>query len=163
MLNKINQISATKPIFLKLSPDLTTEEVDEIIKVCNKYNIAGFVISNLTKDRSKTGIPPEEFVNIGNGGISGKFTEKYSNNLISHVYQKTKGRYVIIGVGGIFTAEDAYEKIQRGASLVQLVTGMIYGGPAVIGKINKNLVKLLEKDGLGNISEAVGSKYNSLD
>ena len=90
------------------------------------------------------------------GGLSGLPTKKKSNEILKQIYKKTKGKYVLVGVGGIFNAEDAYEKIKNGASLVQLITGMIYEGPGLIKKINKGLVKLLEKDGFSNISEAIG-------
>ncbi|MBU0457252.1 MAG: quinone-dependent dihydroorotate dehydrogenase [Nanoarchaeota archaeon] len=160
LLHKIDEIKISKPIFLKLSPDLPIEEVDKIIAVCDRHNIQGFVISNLVKNRSKTYIPAKEFSKIGEGGLSGKVVYDFSNELISHVYKKTKGRYIIIGCGGIFTAEDAYEKIKRGASLLQLITGLIYEGPGVIKEINKGIVELLEKDGFTNISEAVGSEYS---
>ncbi|MEK7149638.1 MAG: quinone-dependent dihydroorotate dehydrogenase, partial [Patescibacteria group bacterium] len=79
-----------------------------------------------------------------------------ANNLIKYIYQKTKGEFVIIGCGGIFSAKDAYKKIRLGASLVQLITGMIFEGPQLISQINRGLVKLLKKDGFKNISEAVG-------
>ena len=90
------------------------------------------------------------------GGISGSPTRKKSNEMIRYVYEKTKGEFVIVGSGGIFNGTDAYEKIKNGANLVQLITGMIYEGPAVIKKINKELVRLLEGEGYSNISEAVG-------
>ena len=90
------------------------------------------------------------------GGISGKPVENLANDLISYVYQKTKGEFVIIGCGGIFSARDAYKKIKLGASLAQLITGMVFEGPQVISEINQGLVSLLRKDGFENISEAVG-------
>ncbi len=101
----------------------------------------------------------DEIKNAPKGNFSGKPTEEFSNNLISAVYKKYKDRFIIIGCGGIFSGKDAYEKIKRGASLVQMVTGMIYEGPSVIGKINKELTELLAKDCLTNISEAVGEYY----
>jgi dihydroorotate dehydrogenase len=76
--------------------------------------------------------------------------------VISHIYQRAKGKLQIIGVGGIFTAEDAYRKIKNGANAVQLITGFIYGGPMTMKNINLGLLRLLEKDGYKNISEAVG-------
>jgi len=91
-----------------------------------------------------------------NGGLSGRLTKKKADELIKYVYRKTKGKKIIIGVGGVFTAEDAYRKIRNGASLVQLITGMIYKGPGVIKEINKGLVKLLERDGFNSIKDAVG-------
>ena len=82
--------------------------------------------------------------------------EEQANDLVSYVYKKTKGRYVIIGLGGVFSVEDAYRKIKLGASLVQLITGMIFEGPQVISEINLGLVKLIKEDGFKNISQAIG-------
>ena len=92
------------------------------------------------------------------GGISGKVEEDLSNKIIEYVYKKTKGRYVIIGVGGIFSAEDAYIKIKLGASLVQLITGMIYEGPQLIGEMNRGLVEYMKKDGYAHLSEIIGTE-----
>ena len=137
---------------MKLSPDLNEAEIDAILEVCKKHPIDGFVCSNSTKKR----------VNIADknlpekGGISGKPMEELANKQISYIYRKTGRKYVIIGCGGVFSAEDAYKKIKLGASLVQLVSGMIYEGPQLIGEINKGLVRLLKKDGFNNISQAIG-------
>ncbi len=150
LLKKIGKTN--KIIFLKLSPDINKLKLNKIISLSKKYSISGFVISNLTHDRSKL---KNKEINKG-GAVSGKVLKDKSDSLIKYVYRKTKGRFVIIGVGGIFNAEDAYKKIRNGASLVQLITGMIYKGPGIVKDINKGLVKLLEKDNLKNIKEAVG-------
>lgn len=146
---------ANKPVFLKLAVDLPAQQLDEIVTVCSRHRIDGFVCSNLTKNRTNThitdtGVPLK-------GGISGKPVRQLSDEQIKYIYRRTAGRYAIIGVGGIFTAEDAYRKIRLGASLVQLITGMIFRGPQVIGEINRGLVALLKRDGYRNISEAVGA------
>ena len=91
-----------------------------------------------------------------NGGLSGKVVEELSDNMISYIYQKTGKKFVVIGCGGIFSAEDAYRKIRLGASLLQLITGMIYQGPQLISQINLGLVEMLKRDGFKNIGEAVG-------
>ena len=153
LLIKIKKIREKEIIFLKISPDLSKSKIDKIISLAKKYKINGFVISNLTKDRSK--LKKDSKLKY-RGGISGLPTRKKSNEMIKYVYQKTKGEFVIIGVGGIFNGADAYEKIKSGANLVQLITGMIYEGPTVIKKINKELVELLEQDGYDNIGKAVG-------
>lgn len=155
LLDKLLKRINNKNILLKLSPDLTKNQVDKILKVVNKYKIQGFVIGNLTKNRNNLKSSKQE-INKTKGGLSGLPTKNKSNNLIKYVYTKTKGKYVIIGVGGIFTAEDAYEKIKNGASLVELITGLIYNGPSVAKEINKGLVKLLEKDKYKNIKEVIG-------
>lgn len=148
LLTQIDKIATKKPIFIKMSPDLSDKELDNILNVVGKHKVNGFVCTNLTKN---SGIAKK-------GGLSGKLVEKLANDLISKVYRKTKGKYIIIGVGGIFSAEDAYRKIKLGASLVELITGMIFEGPQLISEINQGLVKLLQKDGYKNISEAVGRR-----
>jgi len=92
------------------------------------------------------------------GGLSGKPTWELSNNLIRQTYKKYHARFVIIGVGGVFSAEDAYTKIKLGATLVELITGMIFEGPQLIGRINQDLVALLKRDGYKNISQAIGTE-----
>lgn len=154
LLTKIDEIVFNKPVFLKISPDLNEQELDDVLAVAGRHKIDGFVCTNLTKKRDQVTIldnnVPEK------GGVSGKAISDLSNKSIAHIYKKTKGQKIIIGVGGVFSAEDAYQKIKLGASLIQLITGMIYEGPQVIGEINRGLVQLLEKDGFKNISEAIG-------
>lgn len=145
LLKEIVKLKIKRPIFVKFSPDLHMENIDEILRLSEKYKIDGFICANLTKQHK-----------YGKGGLSGKAVDKLSDDLISYVYKKTKGKKIIIGVGGVFTAEDAYRKIKLGANLVQLIAGMIYQGPGVISEINYGLVKLLKKEGYKNISEAVG-------
>ncbi len=154
LLKKIDVIRTKKPNFLKISPDLSKKEIDEIIKVSKNYRIDGFVCANLTKNRDNKKIVDKDVQK--KGGMSGKVVEDLSNDLIKYIYKKTKGKYVIIGCGGVFTAEDAYKKIRLGASLIQLITGMIFEGPQLISEINQGLVKLLERDKLSNISQAIG-------
>src|SRR3989344_361681 len=164
LLEKIMSVPKTKPIFLKISPDLNGRETDEIIAVALRFKVDGFICTNLTKNRNNKnildGFVPEK------GGFSGKVLDSLSNNLIRYVYKKTRGpsiplgasKPIIIGSGGVFNAEDAYRKIKAGASLVELITGMIFEGPQLISDINLGLVKLLKKDGYKNISEAIGKK-----
>lgn len=159
LLKEVSKLKIDKPIFIKIQPDLPKETIDKIIELAGIYGINGFIASNLTKHRKYLkDCDPEELrkVDPGHGGISGKPVEQLANGLIKYIYQKSKGKFVIIGVGGIFSAEDAYKKIRLGASLVQLITGMIFEGPQLIGQINYGLAKLLEKDGFKNISEAIG-------
>ena len=162
LLEKIMSIPKVKPIFIKLSPDLKQEKIDGIIGLASKWKIDGFICANLTKNRDV-----KENKNILDknlpvvGGLSGKIVEDLSLDLIRYVYKKThknESRFVIIGVGGVFSASDAYKKIKAGASLVQLITGMIFEGPQLISSINLGLVKLLQADGYKNISEAVGKE-----
>jgi len=159
LLNEVSKLKISKPVFLKLSPDLNKKTIDKIILLSKKHKISGFICSNLTKSK-----------NLKSGGFSGLPVQEKSNSLISYVYKKThlnpkskKQNYnpIIIGVGGIFSAEDAYKKIKLGSNLVQLITGMIYEGPSLINEINRNLSILLKRDGFKNITEAVGSAHKN--
>jgi dihydroorotate dehydrogenase len=158
LLAAIDAANVDRPVFLKLGADLALETVDAIIGVADRHRVAGFVLTNLTKRFAGASVVQSELAPEMKGGISGKPVEALTNALISHVYAMTRGKYVIIGCGGVFSAEDAYEKIRRGASLVQLITGMIFEGPQLIGEINRGLARLLQRDGFKNISEAVGTK-----
>ncbi|MEK7473652.1 MAG: quinone-dependent dihydroorotate dehydrogenase [Patescibacteria group bacterium] len=157
LLSALDPIPTKKPIFLKIAADISFDELDALVAVADRHRIHGFILTNLTKDRTSSLIDKHELETVGKGGISGRPTGDLSNALISHLYKRAGNRYAIIGVGGIFTAQDAYEKIKRGASLVQLITGMIYEGPQLIGEINRDLVELLKKDGFQHIHEAVGT------
>ncbi len=154
LLTAFDKISTDKPIFIKLSPDIAEGQLDSLLEVISHHKIAGIICTNLTKNRKLSSIKESEVPEVG--GMSGKVVEELSNQLLSDVYKKTQGKFVLIGSGGVFSGEDAYKKIRLGASLIQLITGMVYEGPQVIGQINRDLVKLLKRDGFKNISEAVG-------
>ena len=158
LLKEVNKIKIDKPVFLKLKPDVNKKEIDDIIKTINKYKfVKGFVISNLTKHRENLKTSKKDIDKLSlRGSVSGKAIWQKSNEMLRYVASKTKGKYVLIGVGGIFNADDAYYKIRNGASLVQLITGMIYEGPGLIKEINKRLVERLKKDNFDNVKEAVG-------
>lgn len=158
LLAALDPIPTKKPVFLKMPADISTGELDALIAVADRHRVQGFVISNLTKKRDRATVNKDEIAVTDKGGISGRPVAEPSNALIAHAYRVAGSRYVIMGVGGIFSAKDAYEKIRLGASLVQLATGMIFEGPQVIGEINRGLVELLRRDGFANISEAVGTK-----
>jgi dihydroorotate dehydrogenase len=149
-----------KPLFVKISPDLSWEAITMIVDLAKTYHLAGIIATNTTIKReelktkilAKTGNPIEEEA----GGISGQPIRKRSTDVIRFIYEQTQGTLPIIGVGGIFTAEDAWEKITAGASLLQLYTGWIYQGPWCIPDITKGLVHKLEEHKLSHISQAVG-------
>ena len=155
LLTELDKIPTKKPIYLKLSPDISTKHRQEISKLSFRHRVDGFICGNLTKNRQLADFSEADIPELG--GLSGKPVSKLSDQLISDMYELTKGKKTIIGLGGIFSAHDAYQKIQLGASLVQLITGLIYEGPQIVGQINHDLVDLLKKDGLRNISEAVGT------
>lgn len=155
LLTVLDQVQTTKPIFIKLSPDLEHSEIDNVLNILKNHRIHGIICSNLTKNRNNDRIIEK---NISQkGGLSGKVVQDLSDNLLSYIYKKEGKRFTLIGTGGIFTAEDVYKKIKNGASLVQLITGMIYEGPQLISTLNQDLTKLLKNDGYKNISEAIGT------
>ena len=153
LLSELDKIKVSKPIFLKLSPDLDFDQVDEILDVANKHNVDGFICTNLTKKNSPLLKDERPFEK---GGMSGKVVNDLSVKLVRQVYTKTKGEKVIIGCGGVFNAEDAYKMMRNGASLVQMITGMVFQGPQVISEINMGLVRLMERDGINSIRDLVG-------
>jgi len=159
LLTRLDQVPSTNPIFLKIAVDLTCEELDVLIEVMDRHRVHGMILANLTKRYDRPQIDQGEVRSGMKGGISGRPTYEASNALIAHAYLEAGDRYEIIGAGGVFTAQDAYEKIRQGASLVQLATGMIFEGPQLIGEINRGLVDLLHHDGFETIAEAVGSAH----
>ena len=160
LLVEIDKYPTDKPIFLKISPDLSRKHIDDILDVAARHRVSGFVCTNLTKKRDPRFMIDQNAPPLG--GISGKAVFDASNDVIAYVYQRTKGKYVVIGTGGVFTAEDAYKKIRLGASLVQLITSMIFMGPQNISEINRGLVRLMKRDGYRNISEVVGADHKTI-
>ena len=158
LLNNIDQFTKKnkiqKPLALKVSPDIAESEISYIIDSIKKFNISGVIISNTTdKNRENlTGSYRSE-----EGGLSGEPLGKISNDLIKKFYKETKGEITIIGVGGINSGMTAYEKLKSGASLLQLYTGMIYEGPGIVKKIKTELIDILEKEKIKNVSEIVGT------
>ena len=128
-------------MLLKISPDLSKDELNDIIDVVLDCRLDGIVATNTTIDRSSLSTQQEKIESIGNGGLSGKPLTKKSTEIISYIHKKTKGEIPIIGVGGIHSPDDAIEKLKAGASLIQLYTGFIYEGPSIVKKINKELIK----------------------
>ncbi len=139
-----------KPILVKIAPDLEFEAIDEVLEVCLNLKIDGVIATNTTVGRVGLKTQINE-----TGGLSGLPLKEKSTQIIRHIHSQSPV-LPVIGVGGIFSAGDAYEKIKAGASLIQIYTGLIYEGPGLVKKINKGLVEFLKRDGLKNISEAVG-------
>jgi len=129
-----------KPILLKIAPDLNSNQLDEIITIVRKTNIDGVIATNtsITRTNLKTSI--EQINNVGNGGLSGQPINKSTTEVIRYLSEKSNRAFPIIGVGGIHSAEDAIEKLEAGADLVQIYTGFIYVGPGLIKTINKKIV-----------------------
>jgi len=130
--------SKPKPLLLKIAPDLTQEQIDDVIDLAMEINLDGLVATNTTISREElsreSGVGSKE-----SGGLSGKPLQKRSTEIVKYIHQKTKGQLPVIASGGVFTADDAKEKMDAGASLVQVWTGFIYEGPAIVKKICKNL------------------------
>ncbi|MDG2413254.1 MAG: quinone-dependent dihydroorotate dehydrogenase [Hyphomicrobiales bacterium] len=160
LLDKINNLESEDllikiPILLKISPDL---EADNLKYLCEKVlssKIDGLIISNTTISRDSISTDTLE-----KGGLSGKPIFDISTKQLRMAYKYTNGKIPLIGVGGVDSAEKAYEKIKNGASLIQLYTGLVYNGPNLIKDINEDLSSLIERDGYSNISEAVGAEVN---
>jgi len=142
-----------KPILLKVAPDMSDEQMHEVVHAAVEEGISGIIATNTTLSREAVaGHPQAEEA----GGLSGKPLTERSTAWVKHIYQEVGDKVPIIGVGGIYTGKDAYDKIRAGASLVQVYTGMIYQGPGIAKQINKQLLRLLERDGFSHISEAIG-------
>ena len=149
-----------KPILVKVAPDLTFEALDEILELVGPRNIAGLVATNTTIARPPTADPRVARAYSETGGLSGRPLRARSTEVIRHLHRQTKGRLPIIGVGGVFNAEDAWEKITAGAALVQVYTGMVYEGPGLAKTIVQGLRARLSSQGFGRLSQAVGCQAN---
>ncbi len=159
VLQKLNRDAKNqKPILLKIAPDLTEGQLDDVVDIVRETGTSGIIATNTTVARVNLGTPEAAVAALGAGGLSGRPLQERANEIIRYLYKRSHGTIPLVGVGGIFSAEDAYEKIQAGASLVELYTGLVYEGPGLVKKIKKGLVKLLERDGLSSIKEAVGIK-----
>ncbi|QXP79519.1 MULTISPECIES: quinone-dependent dihydroorotate dehydrogenase [Winogradskyella] len=133
--------SKQRPILLKIAPDLNEVQLDEIIELIAETNLDGVIASNTSVDRSGLRTPESRLEAIGNGGLSGQPIKKKSTKVIQYLATKSNKAFPIIGVGGVHSAEDALEKLEAGADLVQVYTGFIYEGPSLIKRINKALLK----------------------
>ena len=153
-LNKIKKDkNIVKPLVVKISPDIKDNEISSIIELILKHKIEGIIVSNTTDSHREklSDIQKNE-----KGGLSGQPLKDLSTKLIKKFYRETKGKIQIIGVGGVDSGYAAFEKICAGADAVQLYTGMVYKGPGVVKEMKKELITILKKEKLKNISEAVG-------
>jgi dihydroorotate dehydrogenase len=151
---------AEKPLLIKIAPDLEWEDITAVLDLAQRYNLSGIIATNTTIRRdglktqtlAATGKPVTEEA----GGISGAPVRERSTEVIHFIYKHTEGKLPIIGVGGVFTPEDAWEKITAGASLVQVYTGWIYEGPGMVRRILQGVLQKLDQAGLTSIQEAIG-------
>lgn len=157
-LQQAHRRSRSMPLLVKLSPDLTSEDLEMIVDVLVRLQVDGIIATNTTITRDHLRTDHANVVKIGDGGLSGAPLRAKSTQMIADLYCLTKGKVPIIGVGGIFTAEDAWEKISAGASLVQLYTGFIYRGPGIAREINEGLQHILKREGFSNLDAAVGCR-----
>lgn len=148
LLDILNRITALrqkkktkKPVLLKISPDLNNAQIDDVIEIISEAAIEGIVATNTTIGRDGLSYTQAQIDDFGKGGLSGKPLRKRSTEVIRYINQKTQGKIPIIGVGGILSPHDALEKLNAGATLVQVYTGFIYEGPAMAKKINRQILK----------------------
>ena len=161
LLQSVFRLNIKKPIFVKMPISVSDKEFTALLNILIDFKfVKGIIIGNLLKDRKNKLIDKQEVRKFKVGSFSGKPCEERSNELIKLTYKKYGKKLVIIGCGGVFNGQDAYTKIKLGASLIQLITGMIYQGPQVISQINLEIEELLEKDGFRNIYEAIGYENN---
>ena len=142
-LQKMNlEKPKSKPILLKIAPDLSNTQLDEILDIVEHTGIAGIIATNTTISREGLHTDSKNIKAIGAGGLSGRPLRHRSTEVIAYLHRKSAGKIPLIAVGGVFTADDALEKLQAGASLVQVYTGFVYEGPALCKKINRKIAKL---------------------
>jgi dihydroorotate dehydrogenase len=147
-----------KPIWVKIAPDVSSEELSYMIETIVQSGIFGVIATNTTLSRNGL-----HHINASEaGGLSGKPLTSRSTEVIRQIYKQTNGKLPIIGSGGVFTAEDAYDKIRAGASLVEVYTALIYEGPSLIKRLNKGLLQLLQRDGYSHVSQAIGADHLNL-
>lgn len=152
------QLLKPLPLLVKLSPDLERRELEMIVDVIKRLHIDGIIATNTTISRADLRSDAQRVAACGEGGLSGKPLAHRSTRMIADLYELTAGQIPLIGVGGIFNATDAWEKIAAGASLVQLYTGFIYQGPNIAQEINDGLAKILAREGFANLDAAVGCR-----
>ncbi len=152
VLNK--QKTNSKPILLKIAPDLTNEQLDDIIEIVETTKIEGVIATNTTISRAGLKTNPNTIKSIGNGGLSGRAVRQRSTEVIRYLNERSKGQLTIIGVGGISSPEDAIEKLNAGASLVQIYSGLIFEGPALIKEINKAILTKIPQPSVAQVSNS---------
>lgn len=150
-----------RPILVKIAPDLDDEQLQGIVTLCSELQVAGMIVANTTIGRQGLNSSAADIQKAGEGGLSGAPLTKQTRDLVGKVYRLSKGAMPIIGVGGIGSGEDAWEMIRAGASLVQVYTGFIYGGPGFVASINRHLVKRLSETGQSSLENVIGEANRS--
>lgn len=155
LLNAVDRVGITQPIYVKMPVDLSWGAFRNLLDVITRHRVSGVTIANLAKNRDTIALKdylPDKVP----GNLSGKPTLQPSNELIRRTYLSYGDKLTIIGVGGIFSADDAYMKIRLGASLVEVLTGMIFNGPQLAAEINDGLSRLIEHDGYSHVNQIIG-------
>jgi dihydroorotate dehydrogenase len=150
------------PLLVKIAPDLAQHELEAIVEVALRAKVDGIIATNTTTSRAHLRTSPAAVAACGEGGLSGAPLRAPSTEMVAALYRLTRGRLTIIGVGGIFNARDAWEKICAGASLVQLYTGFVYEGVGVVREINEGLAEFVRRSGFRSLDEAVGCRADEL-
>lgn len=155
------------PILVKISPPHTAHFVldsffDEILLVSLAHKVNGFIATNTASDREGLATPASRIEQIGKGGLSGQPLRERATGLVRYLYRKTNGKVPIVGVGGIASAEQAYERIKAGASLIQVYTGLVYEGPGLIRSIKEGLVRLMAEEGHSSVAHIVGIESDKM-
>ena len=155
-LQAVQSPGPRKPVLVKVAPDLSWTALDQILELVVPREVAGIIATNTTLSRPAASDPELQQVYAESGGLSGRPLRERSTEVIRYLYRQTSGKLPIIGVGGIFNAMDAWEKLTAGASLLQIYTGLVYEGPGISRDIVKGLQRLLEREGLKSLRQAVG-------
>jgi dihydroorotate dehydrogenase len=145
------------PLLVKIAPDLTDQDCEDIAELALQKPVSGLIVSNTTIERPESLKSPNR---AESGGLSGKPLFESSTKLLARMYRLTDGKLPLVGVGGISSGRDAYEKIRAGASLFQLYTGFVYQGPLLINRIKGELTLLLREDGFDKVGSAVGADHH---
>lgn len=152
ILSALREVDPNKPIFVKVAPDLEPSALDDVVDVAHQTKLTGLIATNTTVSREGIKRDPGQ-----EGGLSGAPLLAKSNELLSHLYRACDHSMILIGVGGIMSGADVYEKIRKGAHLCQLYTGWIYGGPTLIPAANQELASLMSRDGVKSLAELRGT------
>lgn len=164
-IGKLNHRLATehecrpKPVLLKIAPDVSDDQLDDIISILKEVRLDGVIATNTTLSRDGLKTPRSRVESIGDGGLSGAPLTERSRQIVGQLFDSLPGEIPIVGVGGIMSGEHAWQMILAGASLIQLYTGFIYGGPATVREMNHYLLEKLKQNGLTSISDAVGNQW----
>ena len=157
IITALREVNINKPLLVKIAPDLTNDAIDDVLDLATSRQLAGIVATNTTITRPETNDAKCRRAYQETGGLSGAPLRERSTEVIRYIHQQTRGKLPIIGVGGIFNADDAWEKITAGASLLQIYSGLIYEGPGIAKAIVTGLKKRLKQAGLACLDEAVGT------